>query len=282
VSVGSTARRDRRAALVTGCGRRNGIGAAVARALGAEGIDVAVTDLAPTGVPNTSELPEDIDSSWGLPDLVRELAALGSDGLAVLGDVSNERDAARMVDETVARYGRLDILVNNAGAPQGGEWADIAEIPLPEWQRVMAINAQGTFLMSRAAVPHMRARGWGRIVNMSSLAAKRGSPRQVVYSASKAAILGLTRSLAMDVAGHGITANAVCPGPIETARAVNSNRRSQAAGLGKDAARAKLLPVGRYGGTPEEVAAVVVFLASEQASLVTAQSINVDGGSLPV
>ena len=168
-------------ALVTGCGKRNGIGAACALALARAGANVAVTDVAPAGVPNTSERPEDRDASWGgLEALVAAIEAEGGEALAILGDISSETDAKRMVEETVARFGRLDILVNNAGAPQGPEWADVEDITLDAFRRVLAINLLGTFLMCRAAVPHMRARGWGRIINMSSNGGKKGNPRQIV------------------------------------------------------------------------------------------------------
>src|SRR5690349_2416856 len=116
---------DQRVALITGCGRKNGIGAASALALSRMGVAVAVTDLQRSGVPNTSERPEDIDQTWaGIDDLCSVITEAGGLGLAVVGDIANEADAARMVDEVVQHYGRLDILVNNAGAPQGGEWVD--------------------------------------------------------------------------------------------------------------------------------------------------------------
>jgi 3-oxoacyl-[acyl-carrier protein] reductase len=268
-----------RVALVTGCGKPVGIGNSTARALAAKGVAVVVSDLRPTGVANEFNAPEDTDANWGGVDtLVEDIRKGGGTASAVLGNVSLEADANRMVAEVIERYGRLDILVNNAGAPQGADRNEIENVPVEAWDLTMGVNAKGAFLMSRAAVPHMRKAKFGRIVSLSSKAALRPGAKRATYAASKAAILGFTRSLALDLAPFGITVNAVCPGPIRTSRAISTNRRE----YGDDLEigfreRSKEIPVGRFG-TPEEVASMIAYLASDEAAFVTGQAIGVDGG----
>jgi NAD(P)-dependent dehydrogenase (short-subunit alcohol dehydrogenase family) len=268
-----------RVALVTGCGKPVGIGSSTARALAAKGVAVVVSDLRPTGVANEFNAPEDTDANWGGVDtLVEDIRKAGGTASAVLGNVSLEGDANRMVAEVLDRYGRLDILVNNAGAPQGADRNEIENVPVEAWDLTMGVNAKGAFLMSRAAVPYMRKAKFGRIVSLSSKAALRPGAKRATYAASKAAILGFTRSLALDLAPFGITVNAVCPGPIRTSRAISTNRRE----YGDDLEigfreRSKAIPVGRFG-TPEEVASMIAYLASDEAAFVTGQAIGVDGG----
>ena len=268
-----------RVALITGCGKPVGIGNSTARALAAKGVAVVVSDLRPTGVANEFNAPEDTDTNWGGVDtLVEQIRGSGGTASAVLGDVSREEDANRMVEEVFSQYGRLDILVNNAGAPQGADRNEIENVPIAAWDLTMGVNAKGAFLMSRAAVPHMRKAGWGRIVSVSSKAAFRPGARRATYAASKAAIVGFTKSLALDLAPFGITVNAVCPGPIRTSRAISTNRRE----YGDDLEigfreRSKAIPVGRFG-EPDEIASMIAYLASDEAAFVTGQAIGIDGG----
>ncbi len=269
---------ERRVAIVTGCGKRIGIGSATARALSAAGLAVAVTDIAPAGVSNLGQIASDSTDVWkGLESLVDEICSRGGIASAHIGDVSVEADAKRMVGEVLSKYGRVDVLVNNAGAPKGRDRVDTADLELSEWENVMRINAGGTFLMSKAVLGPMRRQEWGRIINISSITAIRGHAKTAAYSASKAAVLGFTRALARDVAKSNITVNAVCPGSVVTSRTDGLQSFDPVVMHEASAKRAQTLAMGRTG-TPEEIAATVVFLASVSAGYISGQNITVDGG----
>ncbi len=268
-------------ALITGCGKENGIGAATARRLAGDGFFTVVSDVATAGVDNDNRVARDTTGWQGLETLVAQIEAAGGAALSLTGDVTQENDAAAIVQRTVEAHGRLDVLVNNAGAPHGKDRAKIEDVPLAAWEAVMAVNVRGVFLMTRAAVPHMKAQSNGRIVSISSVGGLVGLPERAAYSASKAAVIGMSRSLAYDLAPHGIAVNCVCPGSIRTDRAISTTLRAGwtdvDAGL---AERAKEIPARRHG-LPEEVAATIAHLASEEAGYITGQAIQIDGGGLP-
>lgn len=272
---------EQRVALITGCGKENGIGAATAMRLARDGHIVVVSDVASAGLENDNAVAR-TGSGWqGLDTLVSQIESAGGEAASITGDVSDERSAGALVEDTLARFGRLDILVNNAGAPHGKDRGQIEDVPLAAWESVMNVNAKGVFLMTRAAVPHMKSRGYGRVVSMASVAGLVALPERAVYCASKAAVIGLTRSVAFDLAPHGITVNCVCPGSIRTDRAISSTLRAGWKDVDEGLAeRAKAIPIGRHG-LPEEIASMIAYLASEEAAFVTGQAFPVDGGGLP-
>jgi 3-oxoacyl-[acyl-carrier protein] reductase len=267
-----------RVALITGCGKRDGMGRAIARMLAGSGTAVVVCDKQSAGVPNRRQelVPGRADGWRGVTSLVEEITADGGTASEALGDIGDEGDAERLVGEAVARYGRLDILVNNAAAPQGLDRRDITEVPIDVWDLVVRVNLRGTFLMSRFAIPVMRGQRSGRIVNISSMAGVVAVPRSAAYAASKAAVIALTRSMALDVAAWGITVNAICPGAVGTSRAILSEDPD----LDVDAElvrRGRSIPVGRVG-RPEDIAAAVAYLIGAGADYMTGQILVLDGG----
>jgi len=184
-------------------------------------------------------------------------------------DVSREDDVAALEKAVIARYGRVDILVNNAGV---NVRKNVTEFTLEEWNRVLGTNLTGAFLMCRAFVPHMKGRGWGRIVNMTSMMSHISIPGRTAYSASKAGLLGMTRALALELAPEGITVMAISPGPFATEMntpLLNDPELNQQF--------VSKIPVGRWGD-PRDIGSLVLYLCSDAAGFLTGTDIVIDGG----
>jgi len=264
-------------ALITGAGRKGGIGAAVALRLAQDGADIVVADLC---APPT-DLPHAGNGQWEeLAAVAGEVQALGMRSLPLRVDISNAASVQAMIAQMKEVFGRLDILVNNAGVAVGP--AAVMRMADEAWRRTLEINATGTFLCCKYALPLMQAAGrGGRVVNMASIAAERPKPFVSAYAASKAAVLALTRSLAQEVAALGITVNAVLPGDVDTAmKQWGLLLEAQAMGRPYDevvAAAVARIPLGRLA-TPEDVADLVAFLASDGAAFITGQAYNITGG----
>ena len=231
-----------RRALVTGAG--SGIGAAVARRLAADGASVVLADVRREGIEAVA-------------------AELGGDAEPLVLDVRDEEVVAGAV-------AGLDVLANVAGI---GSTQSAPDTPLSVWEDVFAVNARGTFLTCKHAIPGMAARGGGAIVNVASVAALVGLRNRAAYCASKGAVVALTRALAVDHVGDGIRVNAVCPGTVDSPWV---RRLVEEAGESLDALRARQ-PLGRLG-TPEEIAEAIVYLASDRAAFVTGSVFTIDGG----
>ncbi|MBO49873.1 MAG: short-chain dehydrogenase [Planctomycetaceae bacterium] len=250
-------------AIVTGGGR--GIGLACVRALADDGASVVIAT------------PEDAERSA----TVAELEANGHAALGTSTDVTSESDLAELVSATLDRFGRIDILVNNAGII--GPTAPMQDVTRDDWEAVMNVNVTGVYLACKAILPHLLEQGSGRIINIASVAGKIGFPLRSPYAASKWAVIGLTKSLAVEVGSAGILVNAVCPGPIDGPR-MDAIIQAKAETIGqpaqqvrdqleKDTLLGRLIPA-------EHIADMVAFLASDRATSITGQTLDVNAGHL--
>ncbi len=237
--------------IVTGGAK--GIGRAYCLGMAAEGARVVVADVA--------------DSK----STVQEVESRGAQALGVACDVSREDDTLRLATETLARFGRVDILVNNAALYGPLKRRPFMEIPVEEWDRVMAINLRGLFLCSRAVFPAMKAQGSGAIINIASGTFFKGVPHYIHYTTSKGGVVGFTRSLARELGEFGIRVNAIAPGfTLSGENEKNMPDAGKAANVG--------MRMLKRAEVPEDLVGTVIFLASDDSRFITGQTIVVDGG----
>ncbi|EHB68362.1 SDR family NAD(P)-dependent oxidoreductase [Paenibacillus lactis] len=243
-----------RVAVVTGSGSARGIGRTIALTLAGQGAKIVVADI------NRDGIQETVDA----------IASTGGEAIGVELNVTSEDSVRSMVEQVLQAFGRIDILVNNAGISQK---VSVEEMTLDDMTRIFSVNMFGLFLCTQAVLEPMKKQGYGRIVNLSSVSAKRGGGvfGGAHYSASKAAVLGFSKNLAREVAKEGITVNCVAPGLVNT-DIWKSLERNLANSVIDG------IPMGRPGET-EEIASAIAFLASEEASYITGEEIDINGGS---
>jgi 3-oxoacyl-[acyl-carrier protein] reductase len=245
---------DGRVVIVTGSGQ--GIGRELARQFAAAGAFAVVADL-------------DVEKAHGV---VKEIEDAGGRGLAIGVDVADEASVAAMVDAVVEEWGRVDVLINNASIFATIEKGPFDQIPLAQWEQVLKVNITGSYLCVRAVAAHMRAAGFGRIINISSDSVPRGAMNYLHYVTSKSALIGMTNALARELGGHGITVNCVRPGMVatEVERAVNPTIEVR-----KRAASLQCIPRGMV---PSDLVGIMLFLSTPAAAFITGQTIACDGG----
>lgn len=241
-------------AVVTGSGSKRGIGREIAMSLSKQGASIVIADM----------------NQEGIDEVVAEIRSAGGNAMGAILNVTDEASVNALVEKTLETFGSLDILVNNAGISQK---VTVEDMTLEDMKRIFNVNMFGLFLMTQAAMKPMKEKGWGRIINLSSVSGKRGGGvfGGAHYSASKAAVLGFSKNLAREVAKDGITVNCVAPGLVNT-----DIWKSMPEEMAQKVIEG--IPMGRPGET-KEIASTITFLASSEASYITGEDIDINGGS---
>lgn len=259
-------------AVITGAGRMRSIGRPIAVELARAGCNIVLTG---TGR-SPEDYPEDEKSSgWrDIASVADEVREVGGNAIELVSNVADPDAVDALVEQTMAGFGRVDFVINNAGAARGSDRVPVVDLAIEDWHKVMNVNLNGTFYMSRAfGQALIQQDEGGAIINISSIAGKALPPNTAAYAASKSAIQALTASMAREVGRYNIRVNAICPGVIDTYRMDELGRGEQWASM------LKTIPLGR-AGVGEDIAHMSAFLCSDQGNWITGQSYNVDGGAV--